>query len=244
MAWPIGMPSFSIPIYTLELSVPMQQCYHILVLHKHKWYYKLSLCFNWAPRHEGVLFDLGTRWRCVVSFTPRPLYSQGTAPGTHWIGGWVSPRAGLDAVVKEKFPVLAEIRTSDHPTRSPALYHWNNPAQSLLQSSDLWGIRRRERNILSSEANSHSASQEIPHLLWYPNVRYRVHKSLPLIPILSQMHSVHTLPPCFPKIHFNIILPSTPKASVTLGYGEIVSGALSNAGQIPKVTFNGEHQST
>jgi hypothetical protein len=22
------------------------------------------------------------------------------APGTHWIGGWVSPRAGLDAVVK------------------------------------------------------------------------------------------------------------------------------------------------
>jgi hypothetical protein len=47
---------------------------------------KLSLCFNWAPRHEGVLglwryssthYDLGTRWRWVVSFTPRPLYHQG-----------------------------------------------------------------------------------------------------------------------------------------------------------------------
>jgi hypothetical protein len=24
------------------------------------------------------------------------------APGTHWIGGWVGPRAGLDAVVKRK----------------------------------------------------------------------------------------------------------------------------------------------
>jgi hypothetical protein len=26
------------------------------------------------------------------------------APGTHWIGGWVDPRAVLDAVVKRKIP--------------------------------------------------------------------------------------------------------------------------------------------
>jgi hypothetical protein len=26
------------------------------------------------------------------------------APGTHWIGGWVGPRAVLDAVVKTKIP--------------------------------------------------------------------------------------------------------------------------------------------
>jgi hypothetical protein len=32
-------------------------------------------------------------------FTPRER-----APGTHWIGGWVGPRAGLDAVVKRKIP--------------------------------------------------------------------------------------------------------------------------------------------
>jgi len=36
----------------------------------------------------------------VVSFTPRPLYSQGRAPGTHWIGGWVGPRAVLDAIAQ------------------------------------------------------------------------------------------------------------------------------------------------
>jgi hypothetical protein len=47
-----------------------------------------SLCFkhnamktNWgsgdlAPR----ILDLGTRWRWVVSFTPRPLYPQGNSP--------------------------------------------------------------------------------------------------------------------------------------------------------------------
>jgi hypothetical protein len=28
------------------------------------------------------------------------------APGTHWRGGWVGPRAVLDAVVKRKIPIL------------------------------------------------------------------------------------------------------------------------------------------
>jgi hypothetical protein len=35
----------------------------------------------------------------VVSFAPRER-----ALGTHWIGGWIGPRAILDAVVKRKIP--------------------------------------------------------------------------------------------------------------------------------------------
>jgi hypothetical protein len=36
------------------------------------------------------------------------------APGTHWIGGWVDPRAGLDDVEKRKFFILPglELRPS------------------------------------------------------------------------------------------------------------------------------------
>jgi hypothetical protein len=60
---------------------------------------------------------------------------------------------------------------------------------------------------------SHSATQEIPRPLWDPEVRYRVHRNLPLILVLSQLNPVHTLQPCFPKINSNIILPSMPGSS-------------------------------
>jgi hypothetical protein len=75
---------------------------------------KLSLCFDWAPRHEGVFREWrysstlsltsaldGGEWSAsrLGRFTPRER-----DPGTHWIGGWVGPRAVLDAVVKKKIP--------------------------------------------------------------------------------------------------------------------------------------------
>jgi hypothetical protein len=63
------------------------------------------------------------------------------------------------------------------------------------------------------EANSHSASQEIPLLLLNPKVHHRVHKSPQSVTILSQMNPVHSFLPYLPNIHFNIIFPSTCRSS-------------------------------
>jgi hypothetical protein len=63
------------------------------------------------------------------------------------------------------------------------------------------------------EADSHSASQEIPRLLWNSKVHCRVHKSPPLVCILREIQLLLTIPHYFPKIHSNIILSSTPRSS-------------------------------
>jgi hypothetical protein len=73
---------------------------------------KLSLClikYYAMKTYRGVevylhvflnsALDGGEWW---VSFVPRPLYLRERAPGTHWIGGWVGPIVGLDALEKRR----------------------------------------------------------------------------------------------------------------------------------------------
>jgi hypothetical protein len=37
------------------------------------------------------------------------------APGTQWIGGWVGPTSGLDAVLKRKIPITCRESNSRTP---------------------------------------------------------------------------------------------------------------------------------
>jgi hypothetical protein len=93
---------------------------------------KLSLCFNWAPRHEGVLGEWryssmhsltsaldGGEWSASHPgcFTPRER-----APGTRWIGFWVGPRTSLDVVMKRK--ILSPCRDSNPPIIQPVAHRY------------------------------------------------------------------------------------------------------------------------
>jgi hypothetical protein len=62
----------------------------------------------------------------------------------------------------------------------------------------------------TGEANSHSASQEMPRPSRKPNLHYRIHKSQPLIPILTQMNPIHNFLIYSTKTHTKIVLASTP----------------------------------
>jgi len=56
----------------------------------------------------------------VVNANPQPLYPR-ERPGTHCVGGWVGPRAGLDRC-EESRPPPTGIRSPDRIFRSESLY--------------------------------------------------------------------------------------------------------------------------
>jgi hypothetical protein len=89
-----------------------------------------------APRYGGVLGEWmysstqsltsaldGGEWSASRSgrFTPRER-----APSTHRIGGWVGPRAVLDAVVKRKIPSPRRESNPRTPIIQPVAQHYTD----------------------------------------------------------------------------------------------------------------------
>jgi hypothetical protein len=75
----------------------------------------------------------------------------------------------------------------------------------------------------SWEAASFAAIQGLPSILRNPKVHYRVHKSPPLVPILSQIDPVHNNSSCLSKIYFNIVPHLTSWSALTFIAVHLVS---------------------
>jgi hypothetical protein len=81
-----------------------------------------------APR----ILDLGTRWRPVVSFTPRPLYPQGKRPRYPWdwsLGGPQSrPGHGGEEKNSQSLPGL------EPPIIQPAAQRYTTELSRLIEA--------------------------------------------------------------------------------------------------------------
>jgi hypothetical protein len=106
-----------------KVFIPTEHALYVGIPEDIKGTGKVVPVLNYAPRHEGVLWEW--RYGSTHSLTsaldggewsasrPGRLTPRERALGTHWIGGWVGPRAVLDAMVKRKIPSPAGKRTLD-----------------------------------------------------------------------------------------------------------------------------------
>jgi hypothetical protein len=73
-------------------------------------------------------------------FTPKKKVT-----GGHWIGGWVGPRAVLDAVEKKKISCSCRERIPGRPARSQSLYLLSYPSSLLCTGTPRYTLVRKMR---------------------------------------------------------------------------------------------------
>lgn len=74
---------------------------------------------------------------------------------------------------------------------------------ALRLTNSLWNRVSHEKQIFSWQIHN-------VHISWNLQGHYCIRMSLPVVPVLSQMNSVHAFPYCFIKFHPIIILQTKP----------------------------------
>jgi hypothetical protein len=98
-------------------------------------------------------------------------------------------------------------------------HRWMYKYEVLVEWSDREERKYMDKTPFQRHFVFHSAKlmgpqmvKKFPRILWRPEGFYRIHKRPPPVTILSQINPVHASPSHFLTIHFNIVLPSTPRS--------------------------------
>jgi hypothetical protein len=140
------------------------------------------------------ILNLGSRWRWLASFTPRPLCLRGKSLSTNWTGGWVGPRAGLDALVRRKNSSPYREKNPGCPARSLVTVLTGVPWLKRIPNSLYW-LFCECVSVLRLCQQKRKAQ-----LCWY--------QSPQLGTILSQLHSPSVIFTSFYIINRNVNVPS------------------------------------
>jgi hypothetical protein len=96
----------------LKVKLKLSLCYFLTEHHATKVYWG-----RWGAIHTFLISALaGDEWSAS---RPGPFTPRQRALGTRWIGGWMGPRAVLDAVVKRKIPSSCRESNSRTPIIQP-----------------------------------------------------------------------------------------------------------------------------
>jgi hypothetical protein len=126
---------------------------------------KLSLCLTkhhamktyWGVevKLHALTLPLDGEWSASrpSRFTPRER-----APRTHWIGGWMGPKADLDAVARRKIPSPSWESNPDHPIVQPVARRYT-----------AWAIRWKYCLFMDwTTASSTALGPTMPPIEWIP----------------------------------------------------------------------------
>ena len=109
-----------------------------------------------------LVLILGTRWRWVVHFTPRPLYPGERTSAPRWIGDWWGPIPALDGFKRrEKSLVSIAIRTLVRQFRCKTVYRLSNTVCSIYTKKWKGRFEVQEEGNLHSHRISYLANKNI-----------------------------------------------------------------------------------
>jgi hypothetical protein len=133
---------------------------------------------------------------------PAALYPEERTPGTHCTGGWVGPRAGLDAKARGTFSASVRNRT---PVVQPVVRHYTDWASAAPHNVDTY--------LISEVSGSHSSSMKMASFGLFRRVAWHKFTNISEVPTASIIRAIALMMEAVSNILF---FTTTPRPALGL----------------------------